>query len=134
MAGAEAEREIVGLESRGDDDRYQIALMMDSELASPDSPEGVRIEARLRKMARMLVRRHRERIERVAMALCEHKTLSSPQLDQLIGRSVNDVRVNAPFLLAQHREEAKRRRRNERRRALRAERRAHQSIGADSSI
>jgi hypothetical protein len=48
MAGAEAEREIVGVEPRGDDDdRYQIALMMDSELASPDSPEGVRIEANL---------------------------------------------------------------------------------------
>jgi hypothetical protein len=78
-------------------------------------------------MARMLVRRHRERIERVAMALCEHKTLSAPQLDQLVGRSVDDVKVNAPFLLAQHKEEAKRRRRNERRRALRAERKGRQS-------
>ncbi len=51
-------------------------------------------------MTRMLVRRHRARIERVANALLEKTALSPKQLDKLVGRSVNDVKVNAPTLLA----------------------------------
>ena len=53
-------------------------------------------------MTRMLVRRHRARIERVAAALLERKTLSREELDRLVGRSVDDVKVNAPFLLLMH--------------------------------
>jgi hypothetical protein len=63
-----------------------------------------RIEARLRAMTRMLVRRHRALIERVATALIDRKTLSREELDALVGRGVDDVKVNAPFLLAMHRE------------------------------
>jgi hypothetical protein len=48
----------------------------------------------------MLVRRHRARIERVAKALLAKTTLSAKQLDKLVGRSVDDVKVNAPYLLA----------------------------------
>jgi hypothetical protein len=48
----------------------------------------------------MLVRRHRARIERVAEALLAKTKLSAKQVDKLTGRSVNDVKVNAPFLLA----------------------------------
>jgi hypothetical protein len=58
-------------------------------------------------MTRMLVRRHRERIERVAKALLARTTLSREQLDKLVGRSVNDVTVNAPYLLAMGHMEAK---------------------------
>jgi hypothetical protein len=97
MAGAEGEIELLGSTQGGDsDDRYQIELMAD-EL---EGERWSRIEPRLRAMTRMLVRRHRVLIERVAAALLQRKTLSREELDVLIGRSVNDVKVNAPFLLA----------------------------------
>jgi hypothetical protein len=57
-------------------------------------------EARLRRMTRRLVRRHRGPIRRVARALMAKTILSAEAVDKLVGRSVNDVRVNAPFLLA----------------------------------
>jgi ATP-dependent Zn protease len=95
MAGAEAEQVLLGATQGGDgDDRDQIELMAD-ELDGSWS----RIEPRLRAMTRMLVRRHRARIERVAAALLERRTLSREELDHLVGRSVDDVKVNAPFLL-----------------------------------
>jgi hypothetical protein len=98
MAGAEAEREMLGRCSGGDgDDRYQIELMA-LELAP--STDWSKLEPRLRAMTRMLVRRHRARIERVAEALLARTTLSAGRLDKLVGRSVNDVKVNAPELLA----------------------------------
>ena len=62
-----------------------------------------RLEPRLRAMTRLLIRRHRSRIERVAKALLAKTTLSARQLDKLIGMSVDDVQVNAPFLLEMHR-------------------------------
>jgi ATP-dependent Zn protease len=99
MAGAEAVAVLLGVVSRGDgEDRYQIASMA-KELETPDESWD-RIERRLRAMTRMLVRRHRARIERVAQTLIERKTLSREELDNLVGRSVDDVKVNAPFLLA----------------------------------
>jgi hypothetical protein len=48
------------------------------------------------------VRRHQGRIELVARALLAKTTLSAKALDKLVGRSVDDVKVNAPFLLAMH--------------------------------
>jgi hypothetical protein len=61
-----------------------------------------RYEARLRAMTRMLVRRHRERIERVADALLTN-TLSAEQLDKLVGGSVVDVEAacSRPRLIKQ---------------------------------
>jgi hypothetical protein len=56
-------------------------------------------KAGARAMTRMLVRRHRLLIERHAAALLEQKTLRREELDSLVGRSVDDVKVNAPFLL-----------------------------------
>jgi hypothetical protein len=99
MAGAEAEAELLGKARGGDGyDRDQIALMLE-EIAPADLD---RYEARLRAMTRMLVRRHRARIERVVAALLTKTTLSAKELDKLVGRSVADVKVNAPFLLAMH--------------------------------
>jgi hypothetical protein len=96
MAGAEAAAELLGAKQHGDnDDRYQIALMME-ELA-PANWE--RCEARLRRMTRMLIRRHKQRIDRVAEALLAKTSLSTRALDNLVGRSVRHVKVNAPFLL-----------------------------------
>lgn len=54
-------------------------------------------------MTRMLVRRHKLRIDRVAKALLAGTTVSEKSLDKIVGRSVDDVRVNAAFLLAMHR-------------------------------
>jgi hypothetical protein len=105
MAGAEAVRELLGNTDQvgDDDDQMQIGLMM-GEIVDPDDNDAwVKTEARLRKMTRMLVRRHRARIERVAKALLANTTLSTEELDKLVGRSVNDVKVNAPALLAFHR-------------------------------
>lgn len=100
MAGAEGEIELLGSTEGGDgEDRYQIELMA-KELSGGDSWNG--IEPRLRAMTRMLVRRHRVLIERVAAALLERKMLSREELDDLIGRSVDDVKVNAPFLPMMH--------------------------------
>jgi hypothetical protein len=92
---------LVGSEGVGDGyDREQIALMAE-ELCY--SPPWERLEPRLRATTRVLVRRHRTRIERVAQALLAKKTLSAGRLDKLVGRSVDDVKVNAPFLLAMSR-------------------------------
>jgi ATP-dependent Zn protease len=101
MAGAEAENVILGGCDGGDgDDRYQINLMAE-EVAGHD--QWQRAENRLRAMTRALVRRNRARIDRVADALLAKGKLSSRQIDKLCGRrSVDDVKVNAPFLLAMH--------------------------------
>jgi hypothetical protein len=44
----------------------------------------------------------------VARALLAKTTLSAKALDKLVGRSVDDVKVNAPFPLAMHRQTARR--------------------------
>jgi hypothetical protein len=101
MAGAEAEAELLGRTAIGDGyDRHQVELMAE-ELCH--SPPWDRMEPRLRRMTRMLVRRHRDKIERVAEALLAKTTLTAKEIDKLVGRSVDDVKVNAPFLLAMHR-------------------------------
>jgi len=101
MAGAEAEAEILGRTPVGDCwDRGQIELMAE-ELCH--SPPWDKMEPRLRAKTRMLVRRHRDKIERVAKALLAKTTLTAKEIDKLVGRSVDDVKVNAPFLLERHR-------------------------------
>jgi ATP-dependent Zn protease len=98
MAGAETEAVLLGMNAIGDgDDRRQIALMAE-ELNCKYDEFWDRIEVRLRAMTRMLIRRHRDRIECTAKVLLKKTTLSGPQLDKLVGRSVNDVKVNALFL------------------------------------
>ena len=102
MAGAEAEIELLGSTQSGDAfDRSEIEMMADHLRRGAS---WSRVEPRLRAMTRMLVRRHRVMIERVAAALLESKTLNREELDGLIGRSVDDVTVNAPFLLMMHRD------------------------------
>jgi hypothetical protein len=104
MAGAEAAAEFFGARANdycGDeDDRHQVALMLDEVMPAPANWD--KYEARLRQMTRMLVRRHRARIERVAEALLTKRSLSAKALDKLTGRSVDDVKVNAPFLRMMH--------------------------------
>jgi ATP-dependent Zn protease len=99
MAGAEAEMELLGSRVIGDgQDREQIEQM--AEELTLVNRSWAQLEPRLRKMTRMLVRRHRARIERVAEALIAKTKLHAKQVDRLAGRSVDDVKVNAPFLLS----------------------------------
>lgn len=85
MAGAEAEREILGECTVGDgDDRYWIEDMAacgDAEL--PDDL-WVRYEPRMRRQARRLIRKHRKKIERVALSLMEKETLTADEIDALM--------------------------------------------------
>jgi len=102
MAGAEAEKILLGQapEMIGDgDDRHWIGLMLE-EVAS--APNWERYEARLRAITGMLVRRHRLLIRRVAKALLAKRVLSANQIDALTGRSVEDVGINAPWLVFTH--------------------------------
>ena len=102
MAGAEAEVELLGSQVSWDGpDRKQIELMAEELWFKNRS--WAQLEPRLRKMTRMLVRRHRAHIECVAEALLAKTELSARQVDNLAGRSVNDVKANAPFLLAMQR-------------------------------
>ena len=90
MAGAEAEQLLLGATLGGDgDDRYQIELMARELDCDPD--EWIRLEARLRAMTRMLIRRHRNRISGVADALIAKGKLTGRQIDKLAGRSINDL-------------------------------------------
>jgi hypothetical protein len=57
---------------------------------------------RLRAMTRMLVRRHRHRIERVVAALLKKQKLSGGQIDNLAGRSIADVPDRMPSYLAKN--------------------------------
>jgi hypothetical protein len=108
MAGVEGEMALLGSTNGGDgDDRYQIEMM--AEQLSNCKDWNNKLEPRLRAMTRMLVRRHRALIERTANALYRKTTLSGVQLDKLVGRSVVDVKVNAPWLLAIHRQRTGRR-------------------------
>lgn len=86
MAGVEAEIELLGDSEGGDG-----ADLM--EIDKVDSEFGID-EPRLRKFTKMLVRRHRGLIERTAEALLAEKTLSGPDLDKLVGRSIDDVKPN----------------------------------------
>jgi hypothetical protein len=107
MAGVEGEMALLGSANGGDgDDRYQIEKMAEQ---LSNCKDWNKLEPRLRAMARMLVRRHQALIERVANALYRKTTLNGVQLDKLIGRSVDDVKVNAPWLLAIHRQRTGRR-------------------------
>ncbi len=86
MAGRESEIEILGWATDGDgNDRLQIALMLEQLPGDTDQDPGqVRLEARLRSATRMLVRRHRAAIERVADALLGSLTLQCDQVDALV--------------------------------------------------
>src|SRR4029453_5417643 len=81
MAGAEAEKEILGSTVIGDGDDREKSAVMAGEL--PDGAGWDKLEPRLRAMTRMLVRRHQERIELVARALLAKTTLSAKALDKL---------------------------------------------------
>ena len=88
MAGAEAELEFFG--DRGSDgrDRFEIARLI-QEIKFPRQSGNKNLdwetyEARLRRRASGLVKRHRLVIERVALALIEQRTLDGRVIDTLV--------------------------------------------------
>ena len=87
MAGTEAEAELLGAAQGGDgDDRYQIDMMAE-QLDRYDLD-------RLRAMTRMLVRRHRHRIEGVAATLLTERKLSG-RADRPAGRAQHRRRAGS---------------------------------------
>jgi ATP-dependent Zn protease len=84
MAGAEAERELLGLTDIEDaDDRLEIARLA----AAPESGLlecFVEYEPRMRMQTRRIVRRYKSVIEDVATALLDQMTLSSEDIDALV--------------------------------------------------
>jgi hypothetical protein len=92
MAGGEAVAVLIDPDvPRGDNnDLRDIDDMIDG-LDPPDPP---RCEARLRAMTRMLIRRHKPLIERVATDLLALENLTETQLDMLVdGRTESRKRV-----------------------------------------
>jgi ATP-dependent Zn protease len=87
MAGAEAEKELIGFCRGGDGpDQYQIACMADN-IWDTSSEECARWYARLRRQTARLVRKHRDKIECVAKALVEKNTLSAEEIDALVDQA-----------------------------------------------
>jgi hypothetical protein len=87
MAGREAELECLGRANSSDTpDRDDIDELMFKIYpgASVDVAEWCRRRDRLRRMTRTLVRRHRNKIERVAHALLQYRTLSGRAIDALL--------------------------------------------------
>ena len=93
MAGAEAEVELGGNRPTGDgDDRREITLMFEKTRIQ----ERCEVyERRLRRFTRGLVRRHRDKINRVAEALLAHKSLTAEEIDDLMGASPHQDRINS---------------------------------------
>ena len=65
---------------RDDDDRWQVAMMLESMLPRHVDPQPW--EARLRRFTRTLVQRYRDKIEAVAVALLERHTLSAAKVEE----------------------------------------------------
>jgi hypothetical protein len=84
MAGAEAERELLGsMDIEDGSDRAEIARLA----AAPESELWdcfAEYEPRMRMQTRRIVRRYRSTIEDVATALLEQTTLSSEDIDGLV--------------------------------------------------
>jgi ATP-dependent Zn protease len=86
MAGAEAERELLGRRAIGDgDDRDQIALMLESGEPGIAADQWVKREPRMRAVTRGLIRRHRAKIERLAAELQRHQTMTGEEIDAVLG-------------------------------------------------
>jgi hypothetical protein len=84
MAGTEAELELLGKSCAGDGFDVE-----DIERLLADDAEPAKVEKRLRRMTRMLVRRHRAKIELIAKILVEVNTLSGEHIEEAIATRCN---------------------------------------------
>jgi hypothetical protein len=85
MAGTEAETVLLGAAQGGDGEDLRHIAMLAEQIADRCDLN------RLRRMTRMLVRRHRKRIKRVAKALLAKEALTEKQIDKLAARSIADL-------------------------------------------
>ncbi|MGU3540999.1 hypothetical protein [Methylobacterium sp. A54F] len=83
QAGHEAEAEILEGETGDDEDDRACAAALIDDAGVLESQEADTLQ-RLRRMARMLVRRHRVDIERIATALLERDTLTGDEVDAML--------------------------------------------------
>lgn len=94
MGGAEAEKVCCRRYAGGDgNDCLQIGFMMEEIPISEN--DWTRWERRLRAKTRALVRRHRHKIEHIAEALVERRTISGRGIDRLLRQatSADEVRI-----------------------------------------
>jgi hypothetical protein len=85
MAGREAELECFGTSGSGDfHDLADIRELMPKIYPGAGRAELRRRQRRLCRMTRVLVRRHHDKIKRVALALLERRTLSAKAIDALL--------------------------------------------------
>jgi hypothetical protein len=92
QAGAEAEIEVFGSCPGGDgDDQYQITLMAEHAGWTEDKVLN------LRRYTRLLVKRHRVKIERVACALLKSRCLGAEQIDALVWPKAEIENLFVPF-------------------------------------
>jgi ATP-dependent Zn protease len=88
MAGAEAEKVLVGYCQGGDGfDRRQIEQWREMDDAELSDDLWQRHEPRMRRQTQRLIRKHRDKIERVAASLRRKKTLTGEEIDSLIAQS-----------------------------------------------
>jgi len=80
MAGAAAAKELLGFSRGSGEDNREIAFMAD-DILDTFSDDWLRWEARMRRQTARLVRKHRNKIERVAALLMERGTLQPPEID-----------------------------------------------------
>jgi ATP-dependent Zn protease len=86
MAGAAAEKELLGVPAVGaGEDNRRIAFMGD-DVWDTFRDDWLRWEARMRRQTARLVRKHRVKIERVAAALLKRRTLQPHEIDALIDK------------------------------------------------
>ena len=87
LAGEEAEREMLGAISDGYDSDYESTTACAMEMSDVAFDPDQRMMRRLRRQTVRLVRKHCDKIERVAAALVEQRTLSGDEIDALVRQS-----------------------------------------------
>jgi hypothetical protein len=91
MAGAEAEREFFGEGDLGDgEDRRQIFIMIEDTFGLESSLEIESREEFLRRWTRFFIRRHRDKIDKVAAALLVKRSLQAVEVNAIIGITLYD--------------------------------------------
>ena len=85
MAGAEAERELLGVEPTGDSyDRGQVALMADAALSQHELETWDQWDLRARRHCRHLVRCHSGAIHKLAVALMRRGRMRTGEINELL--------------------------------------------------
>ena len=87
LAAEEAEMDVLGSASDGYDADNESVMLCAMEMSDVALDPDQRVMQRLRRQTARLVRKHRDKIERVAAALMERRTLSGGEIDELMHQS-----------------------------------------------